>query len=330
MSQGIASILSTASDTARLRLQAGADGEVDSEVIQQFEALFLQQMLKSMRTASLAEGLFQSDQSEFYRDMYDQQIATDLANKELLGIAQIINRQLGRAPAAEINPEAQQSSESLQGIELDRNDLTPINVTKQTATTNADLSRLDSFIDNLSKSIHQSSIDQSASSENIRPLAFKPESPNEFVEVAYRYAQEPAKKLGVDPQVLVAIAALETGWGNHVPKDNSGSSNNYFGIKADGRWHGEQVGSQTLEFEQGTFKEMKQSFRAYESVKDSFNDYAEFLLGNDRYSYALEFANDTKRFLNEIQNAGYATDPNYANKIMNVLNNKAFSLLGNR
>ena len=63
MSQGIASILSTASDTAQLRLQAGADGEVDSEVIQQFEALFLQQMLKSMRTASLAEGLFQSDQS---------------------------------------------------------------------------------------------------------------------------------------------------------------------------------------------------------------------------------------------------------------------------
>ena len=75
---------------------------------------------------------------------------------------------------------------------------------------------------------------------------------------------------------------------------------------------------------------MKQSFRAYESLKDSFNDYAEFLLGNDRYSHALEFASDTKRFLNEIQNAGYATDPNYANKIMNVLNNKAFSLLGNK
>ena len=96
MSQGIASILSTSSDTAALRLQASQNDQVDDEVIQQFEALFLQQMLKSMRTASLAEGLFQSEQSEFYRDMYDQQIAADLAEKQLLGIAQIINRQLGR------------------------------------------------------------------------------------------------------------------------------------------------------------------------------------------------------------------------------------------
>ena len=86
-----------------------------------------------------------------------------------------------------------------------------------------------------------------------QPLAFKPETPNEFVEVAYRYAQEPAQKLGLDPQVLVAIAALETGWGNHVPKDVNGSSNNYFGIKADSRWQGDHVNSNTLEFEARCF-----------------------------------------------------------------------------
>lgn len=306
MGQGIASILSTASDTANLRLQAGNGGEVDSEVIQQFEALFLQQMLKSMRTASLAEGLFQSDQSEFYRDMYDQQVATDLAKQELLGIANLINRQLGRAPT--------QASHDIASIDMN-----------QANASKIDLSNLSGFVNKLTNSVNEQVLTQQQNIDEVRPLAFKPETPNEFFEVAYRYAQAPAEKLGLDPKVLVAIAALETGWGGHVPHDKSGSSNNYFGIKADSRWQGEQVGSQTLEFEQGTFKELTQSFRVYDSLKESFNDYADFLLTNDRYSYALEFAHDTKRFLQEIQNAGYATDPQYANKILNVLSNKVFA-----
>jgi len=322
MSQGIASILSTASDTANLRLQAGSGGEVDSEIIQQFEALFLQQMLKSMRTASLAEGLFQSDQSEFYRDMYDQQIATDLAKKELLGIANIINRQLGTGAT-----HASHDGETInhaKGMPIDHGDIASININKADVSK-IDLSNLTGFVDKLTSSVNEQVVNQKQDIDKVRPLAFKPETPNEFFEVAYRYAQAPAEKLGVDPKVLVAIAALETGWGDHVPHDNSGSSNNYFGIKADSRWQGEQVGSQTLEFEQGTFKELTQSFRVYDSLKESFNDYADFLMSNDRYSYALEFAHDTKRFLQEIQNAGYATDPQYANKILNVLSNKVFA-----
>lgn len=331
MSQGIASILSTASDTARLRMQAGTGTEqVNDEVIQQFEALFLQQMLKSMRTASLAEGLFQSDQSDFYRDMYDQQIASDLASKELLGVAQIINRQLGNSNLAEEGSD-EQHKQSLQSLSLNQQLLDNHKANTEASSELADLSqielsRLDTFIENLSKSVVEKSNHQIQPAENIRPLAFKPQSPNEFVDVATRFAQQPAEKLGVDPQVLVAIAALETGWGNHVPHGESGSSNNYFGIKADSRWDGNQVGSKTLEFEQGTFKQIEQSFRVYETLKESFNDYAEFLLSNDRYSHALEFAHDTKRFLQEIQNAGYATDPDYADKILNVLTNSAFSL----
>ncbi|MCL4146820.1 UNVERIFIED_CONTAM: hypothetical protein GTU68_007132, partial [Idotea baltica] len=193
-------------------------------------------------------------------------------------------------------------------------------------------SSLNNLVEKLTTNLHaDSNVDVSVNSisevKDVRPLAFKPESPNEFVELAYEYAKEPAERLGVDAEVLVAIAALETGWGSHVPKDAAGSSNNYFGIKADSRWNGDHVASQTLEFEGGAFNELKQSFRAYDSLKESFEDYAEFLLGNDRYSYALEFAGDAKKFLSEIQNAGYATDPNYANKILNVLDNKAFSQL---
>ena len=324
MSQGIASILSTSSDTAQLRLQAGDGGEVDNEIIQQFEAIFLQQMLKSMRTASLAEGLFQSDQSEFYRDMYDQQIATNLAQKEILGIAQIINRQLGGESVSQVSEN--NDEKPVQGIQLKHEDIAPIINADKNYSSSIDTSKLDRFIDNLSASVHVDSEETANVTKEVRPLAFKPDTPDEFVQVAYRYAQEPAEKLGVDPDVLIAIAALETGWGNHIPQDGKGSSNNYFGIKADSRWDGDLVGSQTLEFDQGAFKELKQSFRAYDSIKESFDDYANFILTNDRYSYALEFASDAKKFLSEIQNAGYATDPNYADKILNVLSNKAFSL----
>ncbi|MFK8027954.1 MAG: flagellar assembly peptidoglycan hydrolase FlgJ [Gammaproteobacteria bacterium] len=332
MSDGIASLLSTASDTARLRLQAGnGEKQVDDEIFQQFEALFLQQMLKSMRTASLSQGMFQSEQSEFYRDMYDQQIAADLAKKEVLGIANILNRQLG----GNHSENAKNNDDSIQQSTIDDVIASAATMTSESVDDDSPKQvtlNLDEFVENLSHKIQEDSqvvntIHSANDVAQIRPLAFKPETPNEFVDIAYQYAQAPAERLGVDAKVLVAIAALETGWGSHVPKDTGGSSNNYFGIKADSRWEGDHVGSKTLEFEDGAFNELKQSFRAYDSLKESFEDYAEFLLGNERYSYALEFAGDAKRFLSEIQNAGYATDPNYANKILNVLDNAAFSKL---
>lgn len=331
MSEAIASILSTASDTARLRLQASnGEQEVDDEVLQQFEALFLQQMLKSMRTASLSDGLFQSEQSDFYRDMYDQQIAADLAKKEVLGISQIINRQLGGSTATEsgsddISAQAIPFEElSSKGIEV------PENLFKQQNVAH-ELPELSELVDRLSTGLGKINIGEAYSDSVVtndqpaRPLAFKPETPDEFVDVAYEYAQSPAQRLGVDAEVLVAIAALETGWGNHLPQDANGNSNNYFGIKADERWQGDSVGSNTLEFEQGSFNQLKQSFRAYDSLKESFDDFADFILGNERYSQAVEVSHDTKKFLHEIQNAGYATDPKYADKILNVLSNKAFS-----
>ncbi|MFK7795415.1 MAG: flagellar assembly peptidoglycan hydrolase FlgJ [Gammaproteobacteria bacterium] len=332
MSDGIASLLSTASDTARLRLQAGnGEQQVDDEIFQQFEALFLQQMLKSMRTASLSEGMFQSEQSEFYRDMYDQQIAADLAKQEVLGIANILNRQLGGNTSEQTSADHQDIKET-SFDELIANGVNLVGNKINSVAGVQELDSLNNYIDKLSTNLQtDSNVDASTVAVNeikqVRPLAFKPETPNEFVELAYEYAKEPAERLGVNAEVLVAIAALETGWGNHVPKDAGGSSNNYFGIKADSRWDGDHVGSQTLEFVGDAFDEIKQSFRAYDSLKESFDDYAAFLLSNDRYSYALEFAGDAKKFLSEIQNAGYATDPNYANKILNVLDNKAFSQL---
>ena len=319
----IASILSTSSDTSRLRLLAGkGDETVNQEVLQQFEALFLQQMLKSMRTASLSDGMFQSEQTEFYRDMYDQQIAADLAQKEVLGISQIINRQLGGD-----TPHQEPSEKILNNTgEVIKNSSVNDSV-NATSSTNIQAENIENFVQNLVDEVSQDNKSQIDTEITVRPLAFKPDSPDQFVDYAYEFSHRPAEKLGVDAKVIVAIAALETGWGKHLPTDVSGSSNNYFGIKADNRWSGELVNSQTLEFEENTFNELKQSFRAYDHLKDSFNDFANFILSNERYSQALEFAHDTKKFLHEIQNAGYATDPKYADKILNVLNNEAFEQL---
>ena len=300
MSQAIASILSTSSDTAQMRLLANnGDAAANEEILQQFEALFLQQMLKSMRTASLGDGLFQSEQTEFYRDMYDQHVATDLAKRGIVGIGDLIGEQLGVARTEEHSTE----EELLNSLQASLSGSLPNNIFANSAPLHLD----------------------GSTSSQTRALAFRPGNPQEFVEYAQQYTESAAKRLGVSADVIIAIAALETGWGQHVPEDGSGSSNNYFGIKADQSWQGEQVHKETLEFEGGVFNKIEQPFRAYDNLAESFNDFAEFLLGNERYAKALEFAHDSKQFLQEIQNAGYATDPQYANKILKVLSNKVFS-----
>lgn len=333
MSEAIASLLSTTSDTARMRLLAGnGDENVDSEVLQQFEALFLQQMLKSMRTASLGDGLLQSDQTEFYRDMYDQQIATDLAKQEVLGISQLINKQLSLNESNAANVEgtlvdspfsANTGYEKISAVNLQSNnkiekDIALPVVGQIDAPT---IFEKKSSIDGLSEIRLQPF---AAIQNNSKPLAFKPDSPEDFVDYAYEFSIPAAKRLGVDANVIIAIAALETGWGSHLPSNGDEVSNNYFGIKADSRWQGHAIDSETLEFENGVFNKLKQSFRAYQDLGDSFNDFADFLLGNERYARALEFAHDAKHFLQEIQKAGYATDPKYADKVLNVLNSQAF------
>ena len=339
MSEAIASILSTSSDTARMRLLAGnGDESVNEEVLQQFEALFLQQMLKSMRTASLGNGLFQSDQTEFYRDMYDQQIATDLAAKEVLGISQLINRQLG------LNSNEGNAIDASEGQTAETKNLIS-NIEPLVSNYNAASVRPNSnqvevvtqaipAVQGVGEFEQNSSLHALAeirlqpievAQDSARPFAFKPDSPEHFVDYAYELSKPAAQRLGVDAKVIIAIAALESGWGTHTPSNGDITSNNYFGIKADNRWQGPSVDSETLEFADGVFNKLKQSFRAYEDLSASFNDFAEFLLGNERYSRALGFAHDAKLFVQEIQKAGYATDPKYADKVLNVLNSDAFT-----
>jgi flagellar protein FlgJ len=267
---------------AQLRGKAAVDAPAAlKEAGKQFEALFIQMMLKSMRQATPGDPLFGNKEGDLYRDLFDKQISQNMASKGSLGLADIIVKQLQR------NAQLQQSA-------------------SDTATQAA------------AKTAPGSDHGASVQSDARNKMAYT--SPSAFIKDIWPHAQQAAKQLGVAPQVLVAQAALETGWGNGIIRHADGrSSNNLFGIKAGGTWQKDSVTVPTVEFRDGQAVKDKASFRSYDSFASSFEDYVQFLQGNPRYKEALTHAGNPEQFAAALQQAGYATDPQYAEKIQNVL-----------
>lgn len=283
---------------AELRRRAGSDESGDSqdtlrEVAQQFEAIFVNMMMKSMREASLADGLLDSEQIEQYQGMFDQQMALELTKGRGLGLADMLVRQLG----GDVNPFVNQPPAV---------DVTPIRLPRQVDQPPA--------------------MESAASQESGKPQTrvsqdWAPASREQFIADLWPHAERAASALGTSPQVLLAQAALETGWGQHVmPRGNGRSSHNLFGIKADRQWEGGAAVVDTLEYEGGAMRKQQARFRAYESPAESFDDYARFLTQNPRYSQVLQNASDPDRYVHGLQEAGYATDPGYAAKIKRIMN----------
>lgn len=160
------------------------------------------------------------------------------------------------------------------------------------------------------------------------------DEPTAFIQRLLPAASQAAKQLGLEPLALIAQAALETGWGQRMFKTSAGvESHNLFGIKATGNWQGNVAVVDTLEYRQGVAQKEKARFRAYDSPEQSLQDYVDLIRQNPRYQAALAVASDAKSYFRQLQAAGYATDPNYAEKIVSVLEGKAFkqvrNLLGN-
>ena len=105
-------------------------------------------------------------------------------------------------------------------------------------------------------------------------------------------------------------------------KADGSSSHNLFGIKADQRWQGDRVEIVTREFRHGVMQQEQAEFRAYDSLPEALNDYVDFIRGNPRYQKALEHGYDAGAYARELQQAGYATDPDYARKIDRVRNSE--------
>lgn len=288
---------------AKLRAEARSDSpKALREAARQFEALFLQQMLKSMRDASLGEGLMENDQTKHYQGMYDQQLAIELSKGRGLGLAETLMRQLGgQFPAGEEGaPAASGGTPGLAGLgEAGRAPATLDRIAARVAPVAAPAP-------------------EAGASVSSEPLAW--DSPHAFVRALRPHAERSAAALGTRPEVLIAQAALETGWGRAMPRHEDGRpSHNLFGIKADGRWEGDRVAVPTMEFRDGAMQREKASFRSYDSLAAGFEDYVNFLRDNPRYRQALEAAGDGVRYVRELQEAGYATDPEYADKINAIL-----------
>lgn len=281
----MAQVYTDFSGLAALRARAREDqGAALDQVARQFESLFLQMMLKSMRDASLGDGLLDSRQSEFYREMHDQQIAMDLAQGQGMGLAEVIKRQLGGA----ISPGHR---------ELSPEDYLGMPITARPAASGAasEAGRVADGVD----------LDG---------------SPETFLDRLWPAAEQAAARLNLAPEALLAQAALETGWGRHVMQHRDGeSSHNLFGIKADRRWQGDKVQVSTLEYRDGVALKTRAHFRAYGSFEESFDDYVDFVQRNPRYREALERTDDPQAYFHALQAAGYATDPAYAEKIQRIL-----------
>ncbi|MDY6321870.1 MAG: glucosaminidase domain-containing protein [Succinivibrio sp.] len=145
------------------------------------------------------------------------------------------------------------------------------------------------------------------------------DSQEDFVSRMMPFALKAVEGQGFNPLVIVAQAALETGWGKHVP-----SGNNYFGIKADASWKGQKENLSSPEFEQGKFVNEVSSFRSYSNVLDSMKDYVDFIRSNPRYGDAAAKSFDPDTYFDQIAKAGYATDPDYAAKLKNISRQIAF------
>ncbi len=319
---------------AGLRADARAQTpEALRKTAQQFEALKTQQMLKSARAASLGDDVMGGGQTEFYQDMFDQQMAVHMSSGRGLGIADLLVRQLqARQPAT---PSA---VEPLQGSTLNPLPKRPgmsgvANTANQAATADHGVAaQAKALTSGGAAAVQMNDRLAGSSAPGSARASSRPRSAAEFVAAVRPHAEAAAAELGVPARVLIAQAALETGWGRKaIRRDDGASSFNLFGIKADRRWNGPQVNRTTTEYANGVAQSEQAKFRTYASAGESFADYVRFIKSNPRYAEALRHGGDESRYVAGLQKAGYATDPAYAQKILRVAHgptmNAAFDAL---
>jgi flagellar protein FlgJ len=315
----------------QLRAQARSDGGKSAlpAVAKQFEAIFTQMMLKSMRdaNASIGSGMGDSEQGNSYRDLFDHQLSLTLANGgNGIGIAKMLVRQLGgnAQPAATTDPALALPTASVtnanvrallqlgsdpQGDAGSAASTDALGMPSTAAAGSAWQGTLDRMV--------RGALDVAGTAAKVLPGG----DPVSFVRALAPQAAVAAKKLGVSVRALLAQAALETGWGKHLPSHGDGSSsNNLFGIKAGSSWDGDKVSVPTVEYENGVAVRKRDAFRAYDSPSESFADYARLIADSPRYAQALGQGENIAGFARGLVRGGYATDPSYAAKITAIAN----------
>lgn len=271
-----------------LRLKAQKDPtKALPEVSKQFEAVFLQAMLKTMRMGQHfidEKSLFRGQNEATFQEMLDGQYANNIAKGKGIGFAEMLTKQLAKQ-----DPSSSVETNTKQSKVIDHSLLAARMAPRQ--------------------ALKEMSIKDKASVGTI----------DDFVKSAWPYAEHAASVLGLDPKILLAQAALETGWGQYVAKDRDGSSsNNLFNIKSSAAADKDSVQIETTEYIADTAIKVNASFKKYSSIENSFNDYISLIKNNNRYEGALANGANPERYIDELYRAGYATDPRYASKILAI------------
>lgn len=281
-------------DALRQMGNRGQTREAVKGAASQFEAYFMQMMLRSMRQTLPQDGPFDSQETRTFTEMFDQQVAQKMSQGRSLGLADLMLSQLGQIVPAD---------KPVQTAQVDGTESSPAEAIDQAAPATAPV-------------------------EPVKmPTAAA--TPGSFVDRLWSHAVDAAKTLGVSPHILIGHAALETGWGKHELKAADGtSSNNLFNIKAGSNWKGRTVEKEVTEYVNGKPVNSVEKFRAYDSPEESFADYANFLSSNPRYSGTLN--QDAEGFVRGLQQGGFATDPAYGDKLKRVIGSAALKsgLLG--
>ncbi|KEZ78027.1 flagellar assembly peptidoglycan hydrolase FlgJ [Salinisphaera hydrothermalis] len=318
----------SAIDKLKYTAKKQADGGVH-EASKQFEAMFIKQMLSAMRKAIPKSHLLgDSSADKQYQDMMDAQWSQTMAQRGM-GLAKMLDKQLtghaapsgaridsqaaAAAPKiAQATPRALAPSESLASIKAQREAAAQA-AKSAAATANSDSAPLIAEPPNAGAPL-LALADTPTDSDPVTPGHVR-----DFVQRLEAPAQLAARRTGLSPRLILAQAALETGWGRHeITTDSGAQSFNVFNIKADG-WNGPSTDVTTHEYADGAMQSTKAGFRVYDSYNQAFSDYARLIDSSPRYAAARQAATP-EAAARALQNGGYATDPGYADKLVAVMN----------
>jgi len=280
--QSLAQLKAQASQSPDKALKAAA---------QQFEAVFMNMMLKSMRDATSQDGLMDNDQSRMFTSMLDQQLSQTMSSRGI-GLADMMVKQLSHSgqagmPTAALNPLTSVLNEQTTSL------LPPSLFVEPKSAVSAPVSI---------------------------PSAFNASTQQDFVNRMLPHAMQASRTTGVPPHLMLGQAALESGWGKReILMPDGSNSYNLFGIKANAGWNGKVAETMTTEYKNGVPHKQVEKFRAYASYTEAFEDYSRMLSNNPRYASVMQQGGDTVGMAQALQDSGYATDPKYADKLVSVI-----------
>lgn len=280
------------------------------QVAKQFEALFLQMMIKQMRQASPKNPLFHSQADDMWQSMADEQMGLNLAQSGGIGLAQSLLAEMQRQ-----NPASARVTNQL--VDPSTMDLMNASLPPSPLQSGRNLTEILAMLRANQGGDKSAAMDADGSSIDVAG----------FVARLSPAASAASQQSGVPASLILGQAALESGWGKREIMNADGTpSHNLFGIKAGSNWKGKVAQATTTEYVGGVPQKTVQAFRSYGSYQEAFDDYAQFISSNPRYSHVTQAASDDDA-AHRIQKAGYATDPNYASKLIRIMSQMRASIL---